>query len=542
METRGKAILLPQKALAIPKGEQPDPETPQSIPWTKKAGTVVGVHQQQSCLWYADGASVGSVSQSSRQHRGNMPPVRTWVIAYPSRWGPPRRVGAAPARGYLALPIHAGLGLTELPIDWLQSIMDLLPTFADRAHMCAACKLVRGLEWRLAPPLLPDEELSGIGLGNKGTRAIACTLARPQRVVIGELCLGCNGIGDDGARAIAAVLAAGSAIRRLSLRDNEIGDVGAQAIAKSLSTNSVLEEIDLWGNRLTDVGKRALLSAARCMVFLELDAPSPRGSFAEVMISGRMRSELFDWVSEVHTGGNAPLALDGAPDPQDMLFRTFSHTNAYLACNTVQRTELRLIGAACTLVATGLHLKGHAEESELATWLAFMTGGGFTADQVRNAAHEVQQVLDFKLHQPTAYTFLRRYLRRTGWTEESFSLANYLIELAVIDHTFIEFRPQTIAAAAAILSRQYLSQGTRIQHIPRWKSKLLRCAQVDLQAELAPCAAAMGRLHASEYSRPNKFVNKKYEWARLHMVAKIMPNHSFDADFFMKYMLAEEAP
>jgi hypothetical protein len=135
---------------------------------------------------------------------------------------------------------------------------------------------------------------------------------------------------------------------------------------------------------------------------------------------------------------------------------------------------------------------------------------------------------------------LRRYLRRTGWTEESFSLANYLIELAAIDSSFLAFRPQAIAAAAAVLSRQYISQGISVRHIPCWKAKLMRCAHVDLQTELAPCTAAMARLHAAEHGRPNKFVNKKYAWARLHMVAKIPPNPPAEASFFVAYMSAAE--
>merc|ERR1719454_1226751 len=86
---------------------------------------------------------------------------------------------------------------------------------------------------------------------------------------------------------------------------------------------------------------------------------------------------------------------------------------------------------------------------------------------------QVQGALGFRLRQPTPYTFLRRFLRRTGWTEESFSLANYLIELAAIDSGFLAFRPQAVAAAAAVLSRQYLSQGISVRHIPCWKAKLL---------------------------------------------------------------------
>lgn len=468
------------------------------------------------------------------------PPVRAWVIAYPPGWGPPRRVAPTSSRAS-----RHGPGLRALPPELLQGCMDLLPTFGDRARMCAVCMAARFLEWRSAPPLRPSEELSGLGLGDRGVHAVARAFTTPQgrHAAIGELCLGNNRIGDTGARAIAAVLGAGSAIRRLSLRDNNIGDVGAQAIATALSANSVLEELDLWGNELSDTGKWALLSVARCKVFLELDPPlRPCTSLtaAEAFAAGRMRAVLFDWISQVHTGGSAPMALDGAPDPQDMLFRTFSLADAYLSRQSVPKAELQLCGVACTLAAAGLDGRSETEEdAELANWLAFVTDGACTANQVRDAAHEVHSALGFKLHQPTAYTFLRRYLRRTGWTEESFSLANYLIELAAIDSTFMEYRPQAVAAAAAVLSRQYCTQGVNVQHIPGWRAKLLRCARLDLRRELAPCVATMARIHAAEHSQMGKFVNRKYEWPRLHAVAKIMPNPPPDAAFFVSYLSAD---
>jgi len=459
----------------------------------------------------------------------------------------------------VAPAVQLGLCLYELPSEVMQCIMDLLPTFGDRARLCAACHVAGRLEWRSAAPLRLEEELSGLGLGDVGARAVAVALAAPQSTTLGELCLGSNRIGDKGARAIASALVAGPLLRRLSLRDNEIGDSGAWAIAAALAAPIMLEELDLWGNQLTDLGKQAILSVARCEVFLELDRVprSPRtpalrtsSAFGSSPVSGKMRAVLFDWISQVHTGVNAPAALDGAPDPQDMLFRTFSHVDAYLSRKTVHRTDLQLMGVACTLAAAGLESSAaNAEEdaaagqedAELATWLAFVTDGACTADEVREAAREVHRVLGFRLHQPTAYTFLRRYLRRTGWTEESFSLANYLIELAAIDAGFLDYRPQVVAAAAAVLSRQYLSQGISVRHIPCWKTKLLRCAHVDLEQELAPCTAAMARLHMAEHGRPNKFVNKKYEWARLHMVAKITPNPPSDAPFFVNYLSADRA-
>lgn len=433
-------------------------------------------------------------------------------------------------------------GLTELPVELLQEIINWLPTFRTRCRARALCRSARGLEWRQAAPLHVEEELSCFGLGDIGVLAITAGLRTPRNITLKELCLGANGITDVGAEALAAVLAEGrTRLHRLSLRDNAIGDRGAEALAAALATNSTLEELDLWGNRISEKGRQALISASRCEVFLELPRPSrpyprPPGGLS---LEPRARAVLFDWISQVHTG--IATAVETAPDPQEMLFRAFGHMDAYIALRPVRRADLQLIGLACTLVATRLEANKEdpPECMELASWLAFVTDGACTAQEVREMAREVRSLLGSKLHQPTVYTFLRRYLRQTGWTEGSFSLANYLAELAALDSSFREFRPQAVAAAAAILSRQYQSQGVDVHSMPRWKTRLLRAASVDLQQELAPCAAALSRLHAAQPSSRSAFVQKKYEWPRLHTVARLKANPPSDATFFATYLVSD---
>jgi len=500
------------------------------------------------------GSSSGTfVCPSRRPSNMVVPLVTTWVVSLPGKSQQQQQqqrqltstaAGGLAARRNLA-PRHPELQLCGLPCELLQHCVNLLPTFADRCRVRAVCRVAHLSDWRLAPPLRPEEELSGIGLGDLGAKAVAKALTPGRGSALRELCLGGNGIADNGAQELAKALGSGSTLRRLSLRHNDIGDEGAQALAVALASNSELEELDMWGNKLTEKGKTSLLAAARCKVFLELDDPlygQTNLSAGQAVVTGMMRAVLFDWLSEVHNSGSAPAALNGESDPQEMLFRTFSHVDAYLSRQAVHRSELQLIGVACTLAAAIVHGKEDVEDSaELASWLAFVTDGACTEQEVRERARDVHQALSFRLHQPTAYTFLRRYLRKTGWTEESFSLANYLIELSAIDPDFRIYRPQTIAAAAAVLSRQYLSQGISVQHVPGWKARLLRCARVDLKSELAPCAAAMARMHALEHGHRSKFVNVKYEWARLHMVAKIAPNSPPDAESFMTYLSEDRA-
>jgi len=432
--------------------------------------------------------------------------------------------------------------LLEAPLELPQTIMDLLPTFEDRIRMCRTCKLAYCcLEWRLGPPLELNEEMSNLNLKDIGAQAVALSLVTPLRAPLGELALGNNGIGNDGATAISKVLIAGCSLRRLSLRDNSIGDSGVQALALALATNTPLQELDIWNNPMSSASKAALLASARCKVFIEPGVPMVQPAPWLRLAGGRLRAVLFEWISQVHTGGHAPVALDGHDDPQDLLFRTFCHLDTYFSCRPVRNSELQLMGVACTLAASVVHVprtRNHNHE-EVAAWLSFVLDGACTPQEIKQAAKRVMTQLGHQMHQPTVYTFLRRYLRKTGWTQESFSLANYLIELAVMDGAFCQYAPQVVAAAATILSRQYVAQGISFQSVPDWRTKLLKCLRLDVVSELAPCAAALSKLHVAVHGRSHRFVNKKYMWSRLHSVAKVKPNPPADASHFVAFINAE---
>lgn len=397
---------------------------------------------------------------------------------------------------------------------------------------------------KTAPPYFVEEKMNNLALGDLGVCAVCSALEAPQNLTLKQLCLAGNGLGDVGVKRLARALASPNLrLRRLSLCHNTISDTGAFALAGMLSANATLEELDLWGNCLSKEGKEAVLAAAKCDVFLE----EPK-RLQGLGINSRMRTILLDWVAEVHVSLATSAGLHLEADPQGMLFHTFSHIDSYLASRRVTRSELQLVAMACTLLAATVHQKSehHAETSDgLISWLAFVTDGASTSEEVREAAEEIQGRLGSRLYQPTAYTFLRRYLRQTGWTEESFCLANYLIELTALDASLHDFRPQAVAAAAVVLSRQYASQGISVRQLPLWRAKLLLHAEVDVRLELAPCAAAMSRLHAALPSEASgcggRFVRTKYESPKLHMVAKLRPNPPSDSHFFMGYLAADGA-
>jgi len=449
-----------------------------------------------------------------------------------------RSCGTAPGPAALPPAVPSGLGLPDLPGDVLQTVVDWLPTFHERVRCCRAAKAMRRLDWRWSPPLQLEEELGRMTLGDRGAAAVAITLSCPLSRSLGELSLEENGIGDAGACAIARALGAGAGIRRLSLRDNAIGDVGAEALAEALSRSTTIEEVDLWGNQISDAGKAAIQRMARCDAFLEVDPVRPVGAGSPSADMGKIRSVLFEWIAQVHSGVQMPPAFrDGPADPQDMLFRTYRHVDAYVAHRPVQRTELQLAAVASTLLASGYRAEHCLEDDlQVSSWVSMVTDGTCTIQEVQSMLGQVLGALGFGLLQPTPYTFLRRLLRRTGWTEQSFSLANYLIELAALDSAFLAFRPQAVAAAACVLSRQYAAQGVSVRRAPRWKAKLLQSAHVELEAELAGCIASLASLHRSKQPEVNNFVNRKYSVDALHSVASITPNMPVDASYYVGYM------
>lgn len=440
------------------------------------------------------------------------------------------------------------IDLADLPVELLQEIMDWLPTFGSRARLNVLCSCFRGLEWRLAAPYHVEEELCNLSLGNIGTAAVSMGLLASQNAGLKELCLGGNDISDAGVEALAGVLASGKTnIRRLSLCDNRISDRGAAALAKALvAATSTLQELDLWGNIIGEVGRTLIIQAAKkCEVFLELPRLWPRSlcSQASFAFDPVTRTVLFDWVAQVHQ--KITTAIELLPDPQNMLLHTYSHIDAYLRECPVQGAELELVGLACTLVSTGLDRSSSddgPECAELADWLALMSEGAYNAEHIQQAACEVRDLLGSGVHQPTVYTFLRRYLRQTGWSESSFCLANYLMELAALDASFLGFRPQAVAAAVAIISQQYAAQGVDVRSMPDWKARLLLCAGVDVRWELAPCAAALSSLHARSQALAGcKFVQKKYRSSKLYAVARLTANPPADTVFFEKLMRADAA-
>lgn len=73
---------------------------------------------------------------------------------------------------------------------------------------------------------------------------------------------------------------------------------------------------------------------------------------------------------------------------------------------------------------------------------------------------ELLTALDFNLTAPSPYRFLQRYRRLNDSmnSDEVFFFAQYILEISLLEASFLVFKPSMLAAAAIILSAKQIKQ------------------------------------------------------------------------------------
>ncbi len=194
-------------------------------------------------------------------------------------------------------------------------------------------------------------------------------------------------------------------------------------------------------------------------------------------VNPAMRAILVDWLVEV--GQEYRLT-------SDTLFLAVAYVDRFLSLRAVPRARLQLVGVAATLVAAKFEEIYAPQVDEL----VYITDSTYARAEVLGLERELLGALAFDLSQPTAKTFLRRFVKaaaaeaRLDGTFEH--LAGYLAELSLLDYGALHFLPSAVAAAAVLLALHYLGA-------PRWSPTLERYSGYA-PADLAAPAAALHAL------------------------------------------------
>ncbi|TKY70259.1 G2/mitotic-specific cyclin-1 [Spatholobus suberectus] len=220
-------------------------------------------------------------------------------------------------------------------------------------------------------------------------------------------------------------------------------------------------------------------------------------------INERMRAILIDWLIEVH---------DKFDLMHETLFLTVNLIDRFLAKRTVVRKKLQLVG----LVAMLLACKYEEVSVPVVGDLILISDKAYTRKEVLEMEKLMVNTLQFNMSVPTAYVFMKRFLKAAQADRKLELLAFFLVELSVVEYEMLKFSPSLLAAAAV-----YTAQCT-IYGFKQW-SKTCEWHSNYSEDQLLECSTLMVDFHQKAGNGKLTGVHRKYCSSKFSYTAKCEP-------------------
>jgi len=174
--------------------------------------------------------------------------------------------------------------------------------------------------------------------------------------------------------------------------------------------------------------------------------PNPQYMSHQDDLEWKTRGILIDWLVEVHTRFHLL---------PETLFLAVNVVDRFLSEKVVQLDRLQLVGITAMFIASKY-------EEVLSPHIAnfrHIADDGFTEAEILSAERFVLATLNYDLSYPNPMNFLRRISKADNYDIQSRTIGKYLMEISLLDHRLMAYRPSHIAAAAMYLSRLILDRG-----------------------------------------------------------------------------------
>ncbi len=174
--------------------------------------------------------------------------------------------------------------------------------------------------------------------------------------------------------------------------------------------------------------------------------PNPQYMSHQDDLEWKTRGILVDWLVEVHTRFHLL---------PETLFLAVNVVDRFLSEKVVQLDRLQLVGITAMFIASKY-------EEVLSPHIAnfrHIADDGFTEAEILSAERFVLATLNYDLSFPNPMNFLRRISKADNYDIQSRTIGKYLMEISLLDHRLMAYRPSHIAAAAMYLSRMILDRG-----------------------------------------------------------------------------------
>ena len=137
-------------------------------------------------------------------------------------------------------------------------------------------------------------------------------------------------------------------------------------------------------------------------------------------INENVRAILVDWIISVH----AKFKL-----LPETLFLTINLIDRYFSLFNVLKSDVQLVGVAALLIATKYEEIYPPNVKDF----IYLTDNTYTRPQILAMEQDILFHLQFEIQQTSSYRFLERYWKISLADTVTFFLAQYLLELALLD-------------------------------------------------------------------------------------------------------------
>lgn len=174
--------------------------------------------------------------------------------------------------------------------------------------------------------------------------------------------------------------------------------------------------------------------------------PNPQYMAHQDDLEWKTRGILVDWLVEVHTRFHLL---------PETLFLAISVIDRFLSEKVVQLDRLQLVGITAMFIAAKYEevLSPHVANFK------HVADDGFSEAEILSAERFVLSTLNYDLSYPNPMNFLRRISKADNYDIQSRTIGKYLMEISLLDHRFMAYRPSHVAAAAMYLARLILDRG-----------------------------------------------------------------------------------
>jgi len=230
--------------------------------------------------------------------------------------------------------------------------------------------------------------------------------------------------------------------------------------------------------------------------------PRPNYMESQSDINGKMRAILIDWLVEVHMKYKLR---------SETLFLTVNLIDRYLTRMPVMRKRLQLVGVVAMFIAAKFE---EIHPPEVADFV-YITDSAYTKEDILTMECQMLSTLDFQIVVPTAAHFMDRMQRLNGCDSVQREIAQYLIELALLDLRMIRHTPSHLCSAALMLSNELYGGRTRA-----WPELMVQHAR-HTEVQLRPCSEELRALLDGAPGHWLQAVRKKFLLPPHHAVAKM---------------------